>query len=94
MVTIERFVAVWCPLKRLKSTKTLLSISIVGSLIYNIPRFLEFESTTEYVSNGKSQVLLDESHFENANMSMYFNNSYNFTQVRVFCFYTKMSIYR
>ena len=49
MVTIERFVAVWCPLSRLKSTKTLLSISIIGSLIYNIPRFLEFQSKTVYV---------------------------------------------
>ena len=52
MVTIERFVAVWCPLQRLKSTKTLLSISIIGSLIYNIPRFLEFESTTVYVNRS------------------------------------------
>ena len=50
MVTIERFVAVWCPLQRLKSTKTLLSISIIGSLIYNIPRFLEFKSTTVCVN--------------------------------------------
>ena len=50
MVTIERFVAVWCPLQRLKSTKTLLSISIIGSLIYNVPRFLEFKSTTVCVN--------------------------------------------
>ena len=94
MVTIERFVAVWCPLKRLKSTKTLLSISIIGSLIYNIPRFLEFESTTEYVSKDKSQILLDQSEFDNANMAMYFNNSYNLSQVCVFCCYLTMSMYR
>ena len=52
MVTIERFVAVEFPLQKLKNTKILLSISIIGSLIYNIPRFLEYEYFTIYTDGN------------------------------------------
>ena len=46
-VTVERFIAVMYPLKKLRNTKTLLSIPIIGALLYNIPRFFEFK--TSYV---------------------------------------------
>ena len=88
MVTIERFVAVWCPLKRLKSTKTLLSISIIGSLIYNIPRFLEFESTTEYFDQDQPQIILYKSNFDMPNITNYLNNSENLSHVRLFYSHT------
>ena len=77
MVTIERFVAVWCPLKRLKSTKTLLGISIIGALLYNIPRFLEFESrsvcTHQRISVPCNQIYEDPDlalHYDNSTVSM------------------------
>lgn len=44
-VTVERFIAVNYPLKRLRNTKILLSVPIIGSLIYNIPRFFEFKTS-------------------------------------------------
>ena len=90
MVTIERFVAVWCPLQRLKSTKTLLSISIIGSLIYNIPRFLEFESTTVYVNRyhfshqppSQPLPIINHSYIDDVKLSKYeSNNSDNVIKV-------------
>ena len=73
MVTIERFVAVWCPLKRLKSTKTLLGISIIGSVLYNIPRFLEFESrsvcTHQRISVPCNQI------YEDPDLALRYDNS-------------------
>ena len=47
-VTVERFIAVWYPLKKLRNTKILLSVPIVGSLIYCIPRFFEFKTSMVY----------------------------------------------
>ena len=83
MVTIERFVAVWCPLQRLKSTKTLLSISIIGSLVYNIPRFLEFESTTitTYDSQPLSQPPFNQTQYYTHVPA---NRSISVSQVRKF----------
>ena len=93
MVTIERFVAVWCPLQRLKSTKTLLSISIIGSLIYNISRFLEFESTTVYVNRyhhsyqppSQPLPIINHSYVDNMTLSNYeSNNLENVIKVKYF----------
>jgi len=50
-VTVERFIAVNYPLKRLRNTKVLLSVPIIGSLLYNIPRFFEFK-TSQVWSDG------------------------------------------
>ena len=73
MVTIERFVAVWCPLKRLKSTKTLLGISIIGSLLYNIPRFLEFESRS-VCTHQRIRVPCDQT-YEDPDLALRYDNS-------------------
>ena len=45
-VTIERYFAIWYPLKRLRLKTPLMVVSVVFSFLYNIPRFLEFETTT------------------------------------------------
>ena len=45
---MERFIAVMYPLKKLRNTKILLSVPIVGSLIYCIPRFFEFKTSMVY----------------------------------------------
>ena len=47
-VTVERFIAVMYPLKKLRNTRILLSVPIIGSLFYNIPRFFEFQTTLVY----------------------------------------------
>lgn len=43
-VTLERFFAILYPLKRMYLKTTLLIFSVVFSVVYNIPRFLEFET--------------------------------------------------
>ena len=47
-VTVERFIAVMYPLKKLRNTRILLSVPIIGSLFYNIPRFFEFKTSLVY----------------------------------------------
>ena len=71
-VTVERFVAVMYPLRRLKNTKLLLSFSIVGSVVYNIPRFFEYE-TMRIHTNGTDA-------FIPSNITM---NNENFTEVSI-----------
>ena len=47
-VTVERFIAVMYPLKKLRNTRILLSVPIIGSLFSNIPRFFEFKTSLVY----------------------------------------------
>ena len=56
IVTIERFVAVVYPLRKLQKNKQLLALCFFGSVVYNIPRFLEFETTNIYVDENKIQI--------------------------------------
>lgn len=56
IVTIERFIAVVYPLRKLQKNQQLLSICLFGSVVYNIPRFLEFETTCIYVDENKIQI--------------------------------------
>ena len=50
-VTLERFFAIVYPLKRIEKTKFLIYLSLVGSIVYNIPRFFEFETAYEKVTH-------------------------------------------
>ena len=43
-VTLERFFAIVYPLKRLRLKTILIGASTILSVVYNIPRFLEFET--------------------------------------------------
>jgi|FrelakmetLWP11LW_1041352.scaffolds.fasta_scaffold301229_1 hypothetical protein len=47
-VTLERFFAVVYPLKRLRLKVVLISASVVGSILYNIPRFFELKTIDVY----------------------------------------------
>ena len=51
-VTVERFIAVMYPLKKLRNTRILLSVPIIGSLFYNIPRFFEFKTSLVFWDGG------------------------------------------
>ena len=60
LVTIERFVAVVYPLKRMtKSTSvSLIHCSILIAIIYNVPRFFEFHTITlEETQNSTSHAM-------------------------------------
>ena len=57
IVTIERFIAVVYPLKKVQKHKQLLALCFIGSLVYNIPRFLEFETTYIYLDENEMQIL-------------------------------------
>ena len=52
-VTIDRFVAVVYPLKKFKKTRFILSVCLIGSILYNIPRFLEFETIYIYLDENE-----------------------------------------
>lgn len=59
--TIERYIAVCRPLEAantctLSRTKRVICLIFVSSFIYNLPRFLEFE-TTKYVDSNSNQTL-------------------------------------
>ena len=43
-VTVERFFAIVYPLKRIRRTRFLIYSSVIGTIIYNIPRFFEFKT--------------------------------------------------
>ena len=56
-VTLERFFAILYPLKRLRIKTPLLVASVAFSCLYNIPRFLEFETIvteSEVPNEGKA----------------------------------------
>ena len=40
------------PLKKLRNTRILLSVPIIGSLFYNIPRFFEFKTSLVFWDGG------------------------------------------
>ena len=56
IVTIERFVAVVYPFNKLHNTKQLFAFCFIASVVYNIPRFLEFETTSIYVDENQLQI--------------------------------------
>ena len=56
IVTIERFVAVVYPLYKLKKNAPILVVCLIGSVVYNIPRFLEFETTFIYLDETQTQI--------------------------------------
>ena len=43
-VTVERFFAIVYPLKRIRRTRFLIYSSVIGAIIYNVPRFFEFKT--------------------------------------------------
>ena len=65
-VTLERFFAILYPLKRMYLKTTLLIFSVVFSVVYNIPRFLEFETVVGNRTNEE-----DNSTISNETVSNY-----------------------
>ena len=67
-VTLERFFAVVYPLKRIRLKVVLITASVVGSILYNIPRFFElktvdifdpqYNATVSTFKNGPNPVSL------------------------------------
>ena len=55
-VTLERFFAVVYPLKRLRLKVVLISASVVGSILYNIPRFFELKTVDIFDTESNSTV--------------------------------------
>jgi len=51
-VTLERFFAIVYPLKRLRLKTILIAVSTFVSVVYNIPRFLEFETILQVDTNS------------------------------------------
>jgi hypothetical protein len=49
-VTIERFFAIVYPLKRIQLKSSLITTSIITAILYNIPRFFEFEKIYRHIS--------------------------------------------
>ena len=58
-VTIERFIAVVYPLKRMtkNSSISLMKFSIFIAIVYNVPRFFEFETVTQGGSEDISNAM-------------------------------------
>ena len=56
-VTIERFFAIVYPLRRTSLTSPLIVGSIVFSMLYNIPRFMEFEMTHRNYTDTQNQTI-------------------------------------
>ena len=64
-VTVERFFAIVYPLKRIRRTRFLIYSSVIGAIMYNIPRFFEFKTNycleiveddlSNHTSNGTSK---------------------------------------
>ena len=65
-VVVERFIAIKYPLKTIRRSRFLIIISLVSSIIYNIPRFFEFE--TVYPSNSNESIIgtSDATEFNNS----------------------------
>ena len=61
-VTLERFFAIVYPLKRLRLKSILIGASTLLSVVYNIPRFLEFETV----------LVVDTNSTNNASVSIYY----------------------
>ena len=61
-VAVDRFYAVKYPLKMIESSHLLIICSVSFSLLYNIPRFLEFETNSSNVSMEETNAtsLLDK----------------------------------
>ena len=59
-VTLERFFAILYPLKRMYLKTTLLIFSVVFSVVYNIPRFLEFETVVGNSTNEDNSTIANE----------------------------------
>ena len=49
-VSVERFIAIIYPLRTIKRTFFLITTSLTFTIIYNIPRFFEFETTPVYLN--------------------------------------------
>ena len=86
-VTIERFVAVMFPLKRLRNAKPLLCICILGAIVYNIPRFFEIRCTSIYTDgqNTYTEKPSDQRPNNSFNTTM---DIQNITKVRAYEIYT------
>ena len=72
-VTLERFFAILYPLKRLRIKTPLLVAAVAFSCLYNIPRFLEFETIvteSEIPNEGKAN---ETERNETANYEMVIN---------------------
>ena len=70
-VTIERYFAIWYPLKRLRLKTPLMVVSVVFSFLYNIPRFLEFETTTTNMTYIDEDVNITK--YKMVSMKMFFS---------------------
>ena len=55
-VTIERFVAVVFPLQKLHNTRKPLALGFIGTVVYNIPRFLEFRTIFIYLDANQNVI--------------------------------------
>jgi hypothetical protein len=55
-VTLERFFAVVYPLKRIRLKAVLITASVVGSILYNIPRFFELKTVDIFDSQYNATV--------------------------------------
>ena len=53
-VTIERLIAVVCPLRRMRKTTSIvcMTASFIVTVVYNIPRFFEIKTITVQSSGG------------------------------------------
>ena len=60
-MTIERYFAIVHPLKHFSAKKFLLLASVVAALLYNVPKFYEFEKKVGAISAGdRHEVPLNE----------------------------------
>ena len=70
MVTIERFIAVVYPLKKIQANGKLLLLCFFGSVVYNIPRFLEYEMRPITLNEDLQQLThLTNSSFSGSNIT-------------------------
>merc|ERR1719471_1208689 len=58
-VTIERYFAIVHPLKHFSAKKFLLLASVVAALLYNVPKFYEFEKKVVTLENGTQVTRLE-----------------------------------
>ena len=67
-VTVERFFAIVHPLRRVSLTTFLILSSVVGSIVYNIPRFFELHRFHVNVTNDGNQTEIVRKPFSQLNI--------------------------
>ena len=64
-VAFERFIAIKYPLMTIERVRSLISISLICSVVYNIPRFFEFKTIYQENSNITANITSGVLQFDN-----------------------------